>query len=230
MGLGGMGEGLDSLDYTLLVVAAGAAIFWAVARLQRQPAGHPLRSRPRLILLAAAGIFLLRALLLEPYLIPSPSMDPTLAVGDHVLVFKAAWGWPAAGTWLCWRRPRPGDLVVFCPPAFRQERGVKRCVALPGEVVACCHGQLWVDGRPRTFGPEHHSGPPPPPHRDPLCWVRGDRDDFAPVTVPAQCYWVMGDNRDASIDSRFFGPVPLSALRGEPILRYAPFPRAGLLP
>jgi signal peptidase I len=222
--------GLDSLDYTLLVVAVAAAIFWGMALLQGHAPAHPLRARPRLVFLCAVLLFLLRALLLEPYIIPSASMDPTLAVGDRILVFKAAWGWPGAGTHFCWRRPQAGDLLVFSPPSYRREHWVKRCVALPGEVVACRHGQLWVDGQRRTFGPEHHNGPIPRPHRDPLCWVRGDRDDFAPITVPPQCYWVMGDNRDASIDSRFFGPLPLTALRGQPILRYAPARRVGFLP
>jgi len=228
--LKGFWESLDSLDYTLLVISATAALFWGMAILMRRPPEHALRARPRLIGLSALLILMLRAFLLEPYIIPSPSMDPTLAVGDHVLVFKAAWGWPEAGHWLCWRKPKPGDLVVFLPPAFRREHWVKRCVALPGEVVSCRHGQLWVDGQRRSFGPEHHSGPLPKPHHDPLCWVRGDRDDFAPITVPPGCYWMMGDNRDASIDSRFFGPVPLSALRGQPILRYAPFRRVGFMP
>ena len=172
-----------------------------------------------------AGLAITQALVVRPYDIPSDSMRPTLAEGDHVLVNRLAFrlGSPAAG-----------DIVVFHPPAgaigggrrcgaprrpdepcalpTRERAGetfVKRVVALPGDRIAVRDGRAVVNGRRRAEASATEPCRPPS-----LC------DLPRAVVVPEGHYFVMGDNRGASVDSRYWGPVPRDWLIGEALLRY----------
>lgn len=187
--------------------------------------GARLRATPRELLEAAlvAVVFALfvKAFLFETYQIPSGSMEESLLVGDHVLVDKLAFA-PRTVRWgplLPRRDLRRGDVVVFLGPEEPARDFIKRAVAVGGDAVEI------RDKRLRVGGAE-----PPEPyavHRDPAVLtgsgvpesLRG-RDALAPRYLPAGTFFALGDNRDESRDSRFFGPVPLDRVRGRALLVY----------
>jgi signal peptidase I len=193
----------------------------------------------------AVGFFLVvRAFLIEAYKIPSGSMERTILVGDFLLVNKLVYGAPVPFTGVRTPRleaPARGDVVVFEWPKDRQKNLIKRLLGLPGDTLAMRAGVLWVNGEPRdegyavhtevgsdptyeAFGWQQHFvvrpalAAPPAPRRDPS--ANPSRDNWGPLTVPAGHYFVLGDNRDNSLDSRFWGFVPDSLLRGRPIAVY----------
>lgn len=181
-----------------------------------------------MVLLAATVLALFaRTFVVQGFRIPSSSMAPGLLAGDHVLVNKFVFD-PGASrleTWLLPSRPlRRGDVMVFKLPAAPRRDFVKRCVGLPGDVVEIHDRRLLVNGHavdesaylaPRAAAPGPRLRP---------------RDDFGPLTVPARQYFCLGDNRDDSDDSRFWGTVPASYVKGRAVVVYwsaAAEPRAG---
>jgi signal peptidase I len=119
------------------------------------------------------------------------------------------------------RSPRPGEIVIFEHPENPAVDLIKRCVAVAGQVVEVRDKQLYVDDRP--FG-----GPPGVKHTDQNV-LNGNRDNFGPFVVPHGQIFVMGDNRDNSHDSRFFGAVPIYKLRARPLAIYFSWDRTGEL-
>ena len=169
----------------------------------------------------ALGVALLLALVIRTFLvqafkIPSGSMLPTLQIGDHILVNKFLYG-PrlevpltqlSLGQLPGVRRPVPGDVVVFIWPKDRTKDFIKRVVAVEGQTVELRSRQLYVDGRPADDPRASYVS------RD------GPGSRFGPVTVPKDHVFVMGDNRDQSYDSRFWGPVPISDIKGKALIIY----------
>lgn len=161
--------------------------------------------------------------------VPSGSMNPTLLDGDRIMVDKRAFGWRLPLTLVrltAGEDPRRGDIVVFESP----KNGVtlvKRVIGLPGDTVAMVDDRLTINGQavdysaapdgvgaqmiaefrnaPHELSQEHLPGRE---HDIMVLPQRPAMRDFGPVTVPADSYWVMGDNRDDSADSRFIGAVP----------------------
>jgi signal peptidase I len=138
--------------------------------------------------------------------IPTGSMLETLQIGDYILVNRYLYGAPDdLGTgWLGQRDIERGDVIVFRYPEDPDVDYVKRVVGLPGETVEMIDGEVWIDGEP-LVEPYVEPG-----NRDPI--------DFGPTTVRAGHYFCMGDNRDNSRDSRVWGPVPRSLVRGRAFL------------
>ncbi|WP_295543692.1 signal peptidase I [uncultured Thiohalocapsa sp.] len=187
------------------------------------------------------AVLLLRSFLVEPFRIPSGSMMPTLLVGDFILVNKFAYGlrWPVLNTkFLDLGEPERGDVVVFRFPQNESIDYIKRVVAVPGDQVYYRNKTLYVNGEPAAQvalppyvgegsgqshtgalraveaidGMEHEILINPRAGDLPLgCRVLAD----GPVTVPEGAYFVMGDNRDNSNDSRCWGFVPDDNLVGE---------------
>lgn len=165
----------------------------------------------------AAAFFLaliLRAFVIQAYRIPTGSMEETVLAGDFVMVSKMAY-WGGAS-------PEIGDVIVFEYPLNRTRDYVKRVIAKGGQAVALRDKQLYIDGR---------LVPAPPYARnmdsEVIPSVFSNRDNFGPVTVPQGSYFVMGDNRDDSQDSRFWGTVPLDHVKGRLLFvywSYAPAP------
>jgi signal peptidase I len=145
-----------------------------------------------------ALVVLIRVFAAESVLVRSASMQPTFHAGDHVLVNKLAYRFDA---------PRRGDLVVFHRPRS-DEVMLKRVVGVAGERVAIEDGVLSVDGRAQREPFVDHS--------------RVDSVYFGPVRVPPGAIFVMGDQRDNSLDSRTFGAVPTDRLVGRVELRIWP--------
>jgi signal peptidase I len=151
----------------------------------------------------------LRTFVVQSYSIPSLSMSPTLQVGDRIIVDKLSYRFGSV---------HRGDIVVFArPPLEDQEYAdlVKRVIGLPGETISARDGHVYINGK-RLYepwlppGPQSYTGPlPGDPH-----------EQFnmpGPVKIPAGDYYVMGDNRENSEDSRFFGPISKSLIVGRAV-------------
>ena len=143
--------------------------------------------------------------------VPSASMAPGLIVGDHVYADLTAYRSS---------RPARGDLVVFAAPENPKVIVMKRVIGLEGEVIELRDKQVLLDGRPLADPWGRHTDPKVH-HRIPMKPEGSDtRDNFGPLRIPAGTVFLLGDARDNSYDSRFFGPVPLSSLRGRLLYVY----------
>ncbi len=176
--------------------------------------------------LIVAAIFLgfTNTFVLKTFYIPSGSMEDTLLIGDHLFVNRFIFGpEPTAleRTLLPGRAIHRGDIVIFRSPETPKLDLVKRCMALPGDEVEVIDKELYVNGelapdagyainrQPQLFSRSSPYGPEV---------IR--RDNFGPLEVPAGHLFCMGDNRDFSYDSRFFGPVPLAHVKGRAVMIY----------
>ena len=162
---------------------------------KKSPAWDTIEALVVAVVLALA----IRLFLFEPFVIPSASMEPTLVPGDRVMVNKLVYRLTD---------PAPGDIIVFRYPRDPRTIYIKRLIAVGGQTVELRHGQLFVDGHRviEDYLPENPGG----------------GGDFGPVRVPPDTYFVMGDNRDNSQDSRVWGPVPKENLVGKAQLLYWP--------
>ena len=193
----------------------------------------------RSVIIAVVLFLAFRAFGVEAFKIPTSSMEGTLLVGDFLLVNKAVYGAavPVLGLSLpAWREPGRGDVVVFHPPHDPVKHYVKRVVGVPGDTLEMRKKTLFVNGREmqedyvrhidRSGGDAVHSK---------MRWQRnhllaGDidrdrlseddyrpsRDNWGPISVPEDSYFVLGDNRDNSEDSRYWGFVDRRSIRGQP--------------
>ncbi|MGH7804030.1 MAG: signal peptidase I [Candidatus Binatia bacterium] len=169
----------------------------------------------------ALGVALILALLIRSFVvqafkIPSGSMLPTLQIGDHILVNKFIYGvrLPVLGNMLVEvGTPKHGDVIVFVYPEDPQKDFIKRVVAVAGDVVEIRNKKLTVNGE---------AVPDPYAHFADGDSIGGQpqRDNLGPLTVPRGTVFVMGDNRDRSYDSRFWGPVALDQVKGKAFLIY----------
>ena len=156
--------------------------------------------------------------LVEAYNIPSASMEDTLMTGDFILGNKFVYGAKVPLLPLrlpALRDPSPGDVVIFKYPKNPDQNYIKRCIAGPGQVVEIRDKRVYVDGE-LVIDPKFSK------HTDRKIRPRGSydaiRDNFGPMRVPEGNYFVMGDNRDNSSDSRFWGFVPRDNILGNAML------------
>ncbi|MDR1164667.1 MAG: signal peptidase I [Deltaproteobacteria bacterium] len=159
------------------------------------------------IALAVVLALIIRSFVVQAFHIPSGSMIPTFLEGDRVLVLKYSYGVrnPFTNRVLFGSgAPERGDVVVFQYPLNPKVDFVKRVVGLPGETVEARNGEIFVNGAPIDDPHGHYDNPKIPPTRN-----------FGPLTVPEGKYFMMGDNRDYSNDSRSWGFVDMSLLRGK---------------
>jgi signal peptidase I len=173
-------------------------------------------TREYLEALLIAGIFLgfSNTFVVKTFYIPSASMEDTLLIGDHLFVNRFVYG-PSRLSWLQALLPRRaverGDVVIFRSPEAPHQDLVKRCVATGGDRVEVVEKELYINGRWVEDGSYTK-------HLDPRFDPRRDR--FGPVTVPDGSYLCLGDNRDRSHDSRFWGPLPREMVKGRAFLIY----------
>lgn len=163
-------------------------------------------------------LFSVRWLLIEPYVIPSGSMIPTLLVHDHIFVNKLAYGVhvPFSSKWIVnWQAPKRFDIVVFRYPSNPEVFYVKRIVGIAGDRIEIRDGELIVNGEAvpqkkmmenafEYYDEQNHT----------VRYMQHKQSQFAEVTVPEGHFFVVGDNRDQSSDSRSWGPVPLDHVIG----------------
>jgi signal peptidase I len=178
------------------------------------------------LLIAFIFAIFTRTYVFQAFTIPSGSMEDNLLIGDHILVNKFIYGptlSPLERALLPVREVRRGDVVVFRWPVDPSRDYIKRAMGLPGDVVQLSNKRLLVNGRPAADESYVH-------HGDPVTYPGGSaasggqpRDNFGPVRIPPRRYFCLGDNRDNSRDSRFWGMVPASNLRGRALLIYWSF-------
>jgi signal peptidase I len=173
---------------------------------------------------AIALALLIQGFVVKPYRIPSPSMNNTLLPGDRVLVNRLVYHF---------REPQHGDIVVFNWPVNRQYVFIKRIIALPGDTISLDHGRVYINGRriSEPYVRKTHGSPVPtePAPAAPGTTMKEQWSLQEPYKVPPGRYFVMGDNRIESDDSRDWGPVPEKDLIGGAFLIYWPPQRIGLL-
>jgi len=173
------------------------------------------------LLVAAVFVLFVRTFVVQTYQVPTGSMETTILVGDHLLVNKFAYA-PHFSGWakiLPYRPVHRGDIIVFKKPGDDINDGnvlVKRSVGTPGDVILVQAKKVTVNGVTADGPHVQHIDPDVYAPGDP----RGPRDYFGPYTVPSGDYFGMGDNRDNSLDSRFWGPVPRPNIFGRPFLIY----------
>lgn len=180
----------------------------------------------------------IRAFLVEAFRIPTASMENTLLVGDFLLVNKAVYGAeiPGVGVHLpAFAEPGHGDVVVFSPPHEPTRSYVKRVVGTPGDTLEMRDKTLVRNGVEVAEPYVRHLDRDGDAVHPAMRWqsihllpttVRGyhpTRDNWGPLVVPDAHYFVLGDNRDNSEDSRYWGFVPRSAIRGRPLFVYYSF-------
>ena len=169
------------------------------------------------IAIALVLALVIRTYLVQAFKIPSGSMEDTLAIGDHLLVNKFIYGTkiPFSDSRVVKvRDPRRGDVIVFEYPEDPSKDFIKRVIGTPGDVVEGRDKQVFVNGAPYRNPHEIHK------EKDTIPKEMNPRDTFSPVTVPPNCYFVMGDNRDRSYDSRFWGFVSRDKIKGMAFIKY----------
>lgn len=169
------------------------------------------------IIIAVLLALVIRTYLVQAFKIPSGSMEDTLAIGDHLLVNKFIYGTkiPFTKTSVVKiRDPRQGDVIVFEYPEDPSKDFIKRVVGTPGDVVEGKDKKVFVNGKPFENPHEVHK------EKEIIPKQMNPRDTFGPVTVPSNSYFVMGDNRDRSYDSRFWGFVSRDKIKGLAFIKY----------
>ena len=169
------------------------------------------------IIMAILIAFFIRTFVIQAYKIPSGSMKPTLQIGDHILVTKFNYGVKLPlirSTVIPVGAPRRGDIVVFIYPEDRSKDFIKRLIGLPGDTIEVRDKKILVNGLPWSdaYGVNVDNMVIPGSVQP--------RDNFGPVTVPEGTLFVMGDNRDESYDSRFWGFVPMKEVLGKALIIY----------
>jgi signal peptidase I len=194
-----------------------------------QSAGPRSRAREYAEAILVAIIFALftRTFLFQAFQVPTASMEKNILVGDHLIVNKFIFAPHGAGPLarlLPYRPVRRGDVLVFKFPEDPRRDFIKRTVALPGETVEIRDKVISVEGV-RLDEPEvYHSDDRVWPDDPALPDSYRRRDQAHPFTVPPASYFALGDNRDNSYDSRFWGPVPAANLKGRALFVYWSFP------
>ncbi len=169
------------------------------------------------IIIAVLLALVIRTYLVQAFKIPSGSMEDTLLIGDHLLVNKFIYGTKLPFSdkrVLKLRDPRRGDVIVFEYPVDPSKDFIKRVIGTPGDVVEEKDKKVYVNGKLYVNPHEVHK------EKDIIPKEMNPRDTFGPVTVPPNSYFVMGDNRDRSYDSRFWGFVPRDKIKGLAFIKY----------
>ena len=215
-----------------------------------------LRENIEAIVFALVIDLFIKAFIVDVYKIPTGSMIPTIEIGDFIVASKFMYGAKIPFTKKRLpdvRDPRRGDIVIFLAPYYdppniviqlltpvvytltlgfvnidpQPKFYVKRCIGLPGDEIEILNKEVYVNGNLLKGGwPEFHADPEIIPPGDKLM---NHRDFYGPIIVPESSYFVMGDNRDRSNDSRFWGFVDRNNVFGKSLFRYWPPSRIGVV-
>lgn len=217
----------------------------ASRRPPRQSVGRWMWEWTKSIFIALVLFLFVRTFMIEAFQIPTASMENTLLVGDFLLVNKMVYGAEIPGTHLelpAFDQPSRGEVIVFEPPESAEQpprtNYVKRIVGVPGDTLRMRRAKLLVNGIPidepyvkasARYGDVPSSN---------FAWqrqylvgearrrgYRPTRDNWGPIVVPQGHYFVMGDNRSNSEDSRYWGFVPRDAIKGRPMMVYYSYDR-----
>lgn len=212
-----------ALVAVLVVSGALEILFRTALRSWAQGPGRDVADWVDAIFFAIVLALAIRTLIFQLFKIPSGSMRNTLREKDHLVVNKFIFGWKVpfrTGRALAWRKPRRGDIMVFNFPKNRRIYYIKRCVGIPGDLLELRDKTLYVNGVAQVE--------PYTVHQDD--GIVPVRDSFPALTVPPGQYFMMGDNRDRSEDSRFWGFLPEEDIQGLAWFIYWPIARIGVIP
>jgi signal peptidase I len=176
-----------------------------------------LREYTEAIIIALIAALIIRAFVIQAFKIPSGSMEKTLLIGDHILVNKFIYGTTipfSDNRILVFKKPERGDIIVFKYPENPKKDFIKRVVATGGDTIESKDKVIYINGEKIDEPYAQHTDSVIMPHGI------GERDNFGPLTVPENKFFVMGDNRDQSHDSRFWGLVDLDEIKGEALIIY----------
>lgn len=157
----------------------------------------------------------IRAFVVQAFKIPSGSMEPTLLIGDHILVNKFIYGIKAPlinKTLIPISTPERGDIIVFIYPLDQGKDFIKRVIGLPGDNIRITNDRIYINGKR---------------YEDPYGVYREnarEAKNLGPFVVPENSLFVMGDNRDHSYDSRYWGFVPMASVKGKAMIIYWSWP------
>jgi len=169
------------------------------------------------IAIAILIALVIRTFVVQAFKIPSSSMEPTLQVGDHLLVNKFIYGikFPFIETkYFQFRKPQRGDIIVFIYPKDRSKDFIKRVIGTEGEKVEIVHNKIYINHQPIEDPWGHYD------ERSASTRYLQPMERFGPVTVPVNSVFVLGDNRDNSQDSRFWGFVNVNEVKGKALIIY----------
>lgn len=166
---------------------------------QNSGSGYVIKEILESIIVAVVLAFIIRYFLFQPFYIPSGSMEPTLKVGDRIIVNKLLYRFSS---------PKRGDIMVFKYPVNPDRDFIKRVIGLPGETIEIKDSKVYIDGKilEQPFLPPN---------------LKYDRN-FAPIKIGEHQYFMMGDNRNNSEDSRFWGTLPEKNIVGKAMFVYWP--------
>jgi signal peptidase I len=172
-----------------------------------------LKEYTEALLIAILLAFFIRSFVIQAFKIPSGSMLQTLQIGDHLLVTKFAYGIRLPFTDILLTRfddPESGDIIVFEFPEDESKDFIKRVIGVPGDTIEIRNKNVYRNGEQLVE--------PYVQHTDPT--IKPIRDELGPITIPEGKYFVMGDNRDESYDSRFWGFVEREKILGKALIIY----------
>jgi signal peptidase I len=184
-----------------------------------------LREYYEALLIAVIFVNFARIFVFQAFKIPTGSMEDNLKIGDHIIVNKFIYG-PTSGPLAALapiRDVERGDIIVFRYPLQPETDFVKRVIALPGETVEIRDKKVAINGKPLPEEYTIFDDPQVYPLQPALPEPYRSRDQFGPYTVPEGQYFAMGDNRDRSSDSRFWGTVPRAMIKGRAFMVYWSF-------
>jgi signal peptidase I len=172
--------------------------------------------------------------LVQAFIVPTPSMDTTVRVGDHLLVDKLTYapGGSITKYFLPYEQPKRGDIIVFRYPSDISQNYVKRVIGVPGDHIHLVNKTVYLNGHPltepyvqhifpdiRPYRDDFPAAPPTPdePVQDRALQMIAHHVENGDLVVPPNSYFAMGDNRDNSLDSRYWGFVPRENIIGKPL-------------
>ena len=156
------------------------------------------------IIIAIILALFIRTYVVQAFKIPSGSMIPTLQIGDHILVNKFIYRF---------EKPERGDIMVFKYPKDPSRDFIKRLIGIPGDVLEVRNKLVFINGDPLEEPYTIHES-------DDSLYIPPNRDNFGPITIPDGYFFVMGDNRDCSLDSRFWGLLQEDLIKGKAFIIY----------
>ena len=194
---------------------------------EQQPASENIQQystlREYFVTIVVCTIFALfvTTYVVHPMTVPTPSMEPTILVGDRLLIdkFTIRNGFRIGLPFTPKHTIERGDIIVFKFPRQPEVLYVKRAIGLPGEILEIRNKRVHINGKPLDEPYKVHSDSYIYPERSRHHMFGGDsrRDNYGPIAIPEDSYFVMGDNRDDSADSRYFGLLPSNHVVGKPL-------------
>ena len=196
------------------------------AKKQPDPTSNPLREHFLTVVICTIIALFVTTYIVHPMSVPTPSMEPTILVGDRVLVDKFSIrngyvpGLPLLPSYTVKRQ----DIIVCKAPREPEILLVKRVIGLPGDTLEIRDKNVYINGQPLDEPYKQHSDPNVYPEGNPNPFFGNvERDNYKAITIPPDSYFVMGDNRDDSLDSRFWGFLPKDHIVGKPLIIFWSF-------